>query len=220
VRGNLLERFHRHRFACLFAALLATLGARPVLEILGSSHDPFDLFVAASLLMAALGLAGEPGMRWLVGFAALSVVALGLGWALAADTMQEVGAVLWPAGFLLAIVASIRHALGAGRVDGERIFAALDAYLLAGLLFAGAFRLLETLHPGSFGGAAGESGLDVRQAIYLSFVTIVSLGYGDLVPKSEAARGLAIVEAVSGQMYLAVLVARLVSLYSRQTDPD
>ena len=50
-------------------------------------------------------------------------------------------------------------------------------------------------------------------AIYYSFVTLATLGYGDIVPRSEVARGLAIMEAVAGQFYLAVLIARLVSLY-------
>ena len=77
----------------------------------------------------------------------------------------------------------------------ERILAALDAYLLAGLLFG-----------------------VLPRAIYFGFVTIATLGYGDVVPISEPARGLALVEGVSGQMYLAVLVARVVSLYSQQRE--
>ena len=111
----------------------------------------------------------------------------------------------------------MRHAFGRGAVDRERIFAALDAYLLAGFLFGVAYWTLERLWPGSFGGgAAGQ--FDFPHAIYFSFVTIATLGYGDVVPVSPPARGLAIVEGISGQMYLAVLVARLVSLYAR--DPD
>ena len=49
--------------------------------------------------------------------------------------------------------------------------------------------------------------------IYYSFVTLTTLGYGDIVPRSEVVRGLAIMEAVAGQLYLAVMIARLVSLY-------
>ena len=49
--------------------------------------------------------------------------------------------------------------------------------------------------------------------IYFSFVTLATLGYGDFVPKTEVARGLAILEAVAGQLYLGVMVARLISLY-------
>ena len=52
-------------------------------------------------------------------------------------------------------------------------------------------------------------------AIYFSFVTLATLGYGDIVPRTDVARGLAIVEGVGGQLFLAVMVARLVSLYGR-----
>lgn len=52
-------------------------------------------------------------------------------------------------------------------------------------------------------------------AIYFSLVTLATLGYGDIVPRTDVARGLAIVEGVGGQLFLAVLVARLMSLYSR-----
>jgi Ion channel len=98
-------------------------------------------------------------------------------------------------------------------VDGERILAALDVYLLAGLAFAVGYWVLDQTWPASFGLASGRH-LDLPGAIYFSFVTIATLGYGDIVPVSEAARGLAILEAVGGQMYLAVLVARLVTLYT------
>ncbi len=102
-------------------------------------------------------------------------------------------------------------------VDGERIFAALDVYLMAGLIFAVGYWLLDQTWPASFG-SAPEPSMTLRQSVYFSFVTIATLGYGDIVPKSEHARSLAIVEAVSGQLFLAVLVARLVSLYARQSD--
>lgn len=213
--GRLLARYRRRRFAWLFAALLATLGARPVLAGFGFPGDPFELLIAASLCLAAVGLAREPGMRWLVALAAVFVVVRGVQTALAAEP-RVLDALLWSAGFALAAVASVRHALAAGRVDAERIFAALDAYLLAALLFGVAYWMLETARPGSFGGDVGADGLDLSEAIYLSFVTVASLGYGDLVPKSEGARGLAVAQAVGGQMYLAVLVARLVSLYARE----
>ena len=56
------------------------------------------------------------------------------------------------------------------------------------------------------------------RAVYFSFVTIATLGYGDIVPKSEVTQGMAVLQAVGGQMYLAVLVARMVSLYTRPAD--
>ena len=72
--------------------------------------------------------------------------------------------------------------------------------------------MLEQISPGSFAPAGNFSRMS---AIYFSFVTLATLGYGDIVPRSDVARGLAIVEGVGGQLFLAVLVARLVSLYTR-----
>ena len=54
--------------------------------------------------------------------------------------------------------------------------------------------------------------MSVTTAIYFSFVTLASLGYGDVLPVSDPARGLAVLQVVSGQLYLAVLVARLVGM--------
>lgn len=214
----LLERQRQHRFACLFVALLATLGARPVFEAFGSERDPFELLLGVALAVAALGLARERGMRWLVALAVAFVSTWAARALLADDSLRSAEMSLWAAGFVLATVACVRQALRPGRVDAERVFAALDAYLIVALLFGVAFWALDSVQPGSFGGAIGDDGLGLHEAIYLSFVTIATLGFGDLLPVSEAARGLVTVEAVSGQLYLAVLVARLVSLYARQDD--
>jgi hypothetical protein len=118
---------------------------------------------------------------------------------------------------VLAMMATARYALSPRAVDAEHILAALDAYLLAGLLFAVAYWMLDRTWAGSFAGAT-PAALDLPRAIYFSYVTIATLGYGDVVPASAPARGLAVLEGVSGQMYLAVLVARLVSLYARERD--
>jgi hypothetical protein len=136
---------------------------------------------------------------------------------LGVEALFPISQVLWILASLLATAVTARHALREGSVNAERIFAALDAYLLAGLIFGVCYRLLDQTWPASFG-VASASDLDLNRAIYFSFVTIATLGYGDIVPVSDAARGLTILEAVSGQMYLAVLVARLVSLYSQHSD--
>ena len=127
--------------------------------------------------------------------------------------MLLVGEFVWIFTCVLAIVALARQAFRRGAVESERIFAALDAYLLAGLIFGVCYLILEQSWPASFGTAAAND-LDPSGAVYFSFVTIATLGYGDIAPVSEAARGLAILEAVAGQLYIAVLVARLVGLYT------
>ena len=84
-------------------------------------------------------------------------------------------------------------------------------YLLAGIYFGLSYWVLERMIPGTFTAAAPFS---QTSAIYFSFVTLATLGYGDIAPRGDIARGLAIIEGIGGQLFLAVLVARLVSLYS------
>jgi len=110
----------------------------------------------------------------------------------------------------------VRRALASGPVDAEHISAALDAYLLVGIAFGAGYWLLEAAVPGSFSLGAGGA-LTPQRAVYFSFVTQATLGYGDIVPIGEHAEGVVIVQGVGGQMYLAVLVARLVSTRLRSS---
>jgi Ion channel len=119
---------------------------------------------------------------------------------------------VWTLIGLLAAGAALRSAMGATKVDAEHLYAALSAYLLAGIFFALFYWVLEQVRPGTFATGGDFSRMS---ALYFSFVTLATLGYGDILPRSDVARGLAIVEGVGGQLFLAVLVARLVSLYAR-----
>jgi voltage-gated potassium channel Kch len=116
----------------------------------------------------------------------------------------------------VAAVGALRFALRAPRVDAEHVYAALGAYLLAGV-FAGVLHFeLEHFWPGSYtSGGAAIPHFTLATALYFSFVTLATLGYGDIVPQTDVARGIAIVEAVAGQLYLAVLVARMIGMAGR-----
>jgi hypothetical protein len=107
------------------------------------------------------------------------------------------------------------------RVDFDKICAALCSYLLLGLVFATLYSLLEFLEPGSFlvggevvpqGDAGAFYGAGLEQPIYFSFTTLTTLGYGDVTGGTPAAKNLSVLEAIVGQIYLVVLVARLVGL--------
>jgi hypothetical protein len=107
------------------------------------------------------------------------------------------------------------------RVTFEAVCGGLCGYLLMGYLWGMLFSASERLAPGSFaitkpafipGGGADPFGL-VSLMTYYSFATLTTVGYGDVTPVSPLARGLAWVEAVVGQFYLAVLVARLVAMH-------
>jgi hypothetical protein len=210
-------KYRRHRFAWLFVSLLVTIAGHSALGVLGGRRDLLEALLVLTLLVAITSAAEDRSIRVLVGlglaFVATRVIAASFG----IEGLLSVSQVLWVVAGFLVTAATVRHALLAKVVDAERILAALDAYLLVGVMFAIGYWTLDKSYPASFG-APSAIELTMDRAIYFSFVTISTLGYGDIVPLSGAARGLAILEAVSGQMYLAVLVAWLVSLFAISRD--
>jgi hypothetical protein len=212
----MLAVYNRNRFGALFATLLLALAAGPTLESITPLYNPLEWLLALSLLAAIASVVLEGFRRVPIAVGVAFVVVRVLRAVFDAPGLLPISEGLWVVGAVLALVVAARHAFGRGGVDHERIFAALDAYLLAGFLFGVAYWTLHRMNAASFAGApAADMGLST--SMYFSFVTIATLGYGDIVPVTAPARGLAVVEAISGQMYLAVLVARLVSLYSHQS---
>lgn len=207
-----MNGYRRHRFGALFAVLLFTMAAHAPIDALAPATAAVEWLLALSLGAAVLSLELGRRVRILIVLAAGFVVfRIAEPW-LGIASLFALSQALFALAGLLAVALMAGHALRGGRVDSERIFAALDAYLLAAFVFGVAYWVLDREWPGSFG--PESQALTPPRAIYLSFVVISTLGFGDIVPVSGAAQGLVSVEAVGGQMYLAVLVARLVSLYS------
>jgi voltage-gated potassium channel len=109
--------------------------------------------------------------------------------------------------------------LSGSRSTGERVYGALCAYLFIGILFSLVFAHMEYRFPGSFSSgnqalldAAASEAAMMPVFTYFSFVTLTTLGYGDITPVAEHARTLAWLEALVGQLYLAVMIATLVGL--------
>lgn len=114
----------------------------------------------------------------------------------------------------------LRFILRAPRVDSDVLCAGVAGYLMVGLLWTLGYVLVAQLVPDSFAFTASPAGGQSMKgftAAYYSFITLTTVGYGDIMPVSGAARMLAMMEAMVGTLYIAVLVARLVSLYSNQS---
>jgi hypothetical protein len=121
------------------------------------------------------------------------------------------------------VVQLLRYIVRAPRVDFEVLCAGVSIYLLLGLLWSFAYVLLDHLVPGSFVYPIGppvHHKMEGFNALYFSFITLSTVGFGDIVPVSSMARMLAITEAVCGMFYLTLMIARLVSLYSDRGSPD
>ena len=107
----------------------------------------------------------------------------------------------------------------ARRVSGDTLAGAVCVYLLIGLICAFCFIVVEFMVPGSFSFTQGAARLqlwlsqDFYPFFYFGMMTMTTVGYGDMTPLSTVARTIASVEAISGQVYLTILVARLVGMY-------
>jgi voltage-gated potassium channel len=222
-RLGVSRSYAAHRYAVLFYALLLTLGAAPLFAALHISVNVLQFFLAFSLLAALFGV---PGRRLRAVLMLLAAVAMAFRAAPPSTVGMGVATGALVVNTILALVATanaIRFALRGRIITPEHIYAALSAYLLAGVVFGVTHWTIESVLPGSYG-EAGAGGVAARfsltTALYYSFVTLATLGYGDVVPKTDVARGVAVVEAVMGQLYIAVMIAHLVGARLKTDDGD
>lgn len=205
----------RHRYAVLFYSLLITIAIVPIATTISSQVPLTRAFLVANLIAAGLSTMTRILRRWLLGIAVVFFLIV--------YPLEQVfdvhlfmgGLGLWSVTAAVAAANAVAYSVRARRVDSEHLYAALSAYLLAGLVFGFIHFIIERYIPGSYAvnGQVLMVPFQIQEAIYFSFVTMATLGYGDIVPLSDAGRSLAIVEAVIGQLYLAVMIARIVSMY-------
>jgi voltage-gated potassium channel len=114
------------------------------------------------------------------------------------------------------IVSLLRAVIRSEQITHDTIYGSLNVYLLMALAWGSAYLLLETIQPGALSIDAirhPNHRIDWYDCIFYSFVTLTTIGYGDIVPVTDKARSLSILEAVCGVPYVAILVSRLVGLY-------
>ena len=185
--------------------------------VVGSSARRSLIFGSAFLVVLLFGVLAVVRHRKVLAFA----VALGVLASIMQVTSFVYGTQHYPqlrlalfAAFLsfLAVII-VRDVLGAEAVTWDKIQGAVCAYLLIGVAWGLLYAWVGIRDPQAFSGA-GQSAAEYPgdPMIYYSFVTLTTLGYGDITPVSHTARTLSWLEAAFGQIYLVVLVARLVSL--------
>lgn len=172
---------------------------------------------------ALTAVSGRRAVFW-VGMS-LAALAFGTEWvSLFTQYTGWIAADLLTALFLAYTAAVILHTILLQRhVSADTIVGGLCIYLLIGLVFVEVYTLVELLQPGSFGVGGRPLVLGERiqygnfaSILYYSFVTLTTLGYGDIVPVNQFARLLAMLEAVLGQLFMVFLVARLVGVHTAQ----
>lgn len=205
------QAYNRRRYAVLFYSLLLSLVALPAASMLGLPQILAKLLVATCLLVAVMPNVPKRQQSLLL---AIILLLIGLRFVAEPDHVPiNFGPVLALYGLtgLIAAAATLKFVVQSPTVDGETVYAALSTYLLAGLFFGVVYSAIEFMQPDSF---SGPDPFTEATAVYYSFVTLATLGYGDFLPRSELARGVATFEVIGGQLFLAVMVARLVGLFA------
>jgi len=202
--------YSRRRYTILFYSLLVTLIAIPAAATIGLPTTLIKFLVSASLLVAVMPNATKR-TRYLL-LAAVLLLVLGR-FASDEGALRVNPAFLMVAVGLMGLAAAagaLRFAVSSETVDGETIYAVLSTYLLAGLFFGQIYWSVEIIRPGSL---VGPDPTTEITSVYYSFVTLATLGYGDYLPRTDIARGIATFEVIGGQLFLAVLVARLIGAF-------
>lgn len=206
------------RHFALLISLLTLFVVAPVVLVLHFGVVLLNLIGMAVLLTGTYAVSERKGLFSLtVILAAVSVFLSWLTIPWPTPPLILIGHIILLILLTLFSVRILGNVLSAGKVTADRIYGAICVYLLIGYAWAFGYAIMEELRPGSFSGLIATDPSDYRTLVmqmrYFSFVSLTTVGYGDIFPKSAIARTFATLEAVAGQLYLAILVARLVGLH-------
>lgn len=214
----------RVNFFYLLIALLILLIAIPLADDLNFVSAPIvRAFVFSCLLVVGVwslkggGRFFSVGMTFVIAGVILNVLAVQVS-----SPFFQYGSLLSLLAFMLvAITFTLKQVVVGTDITANRLVGAVCVYLLLGVIWAMAYTLINAISPGSFAGfsAMDDPGWD-SEWLYFSFVTMTTLGYGDILPISATARSVAYMQAIVGQFYIAVLVAGLVGAYVSKRNKD
>jgi hypothetical protein len=211
---SFFQRLSQNRFFILLVLILLTIGLTPFLDQFIHTRMLMDFFLTAVFLAVVFAI-GSKRSHLIISLILLLPLIVST-WSIYFHGINEIkllptifGALFF--GYTVIIILQI--VFRSTEVTRETIFAAVVAYLLVALMWAFVYMILEFLIPGSFSFPEQGTWSGAQRFHYLSFVTITTLGYGDITPTTGMSSALALLEAVIGQIYLVVLVAWLVGTY-------
>jgi voltage-gated potassium channel len=209
--------FKRANFIYLLAALLAFLILSPLAQIIFPQNASIivNFTFTITIVIGVWSLIDD--RKWFLfglGLAAFSLLLALLEFFYSSEFIY-IASILVLLFFLVnSLVLAIKHILFGPKIDMNKIVGSITIYLLIGIIWALLYGLIEVLIEGSFSGnLLNVGGSRFWDLIYFSFVTLTTLGYGDILPMNTYARTLAYIEAIVGQFYIALLVASLVGAH-------
>ncbi len=208
----------RERFLSLLIFIIAMLVVGPLVEEFVNLRILMDILWSA-IFISAIYAVSHKKHHILIGVL-LALPMLGAIWSrhvVEYRALQVVGYLCGAAFILFTIIQMLIFIYSHKEVTRDLIVGAAVVYLLMAIMWTFIFTVVETLHPGSFNIPQGQDIQDAQHFIYYSFVTLTTLGYGDITPVTRLARSFSTLEAVMGQLYLVVQVAWLVGVHVSQS---
>ena len=218
----------RFKFKTLLIFLFLLAAINPVLKQFGQFGLNFlDVLFTIALLTALYPISGN--RKILISGILLVAPIFFLAWTDFAKNEFYLGLVIYAFGmafFGFVAVSILIHIVAEESVTMDLIYGSACVYFLIGLMWSIGYGLIELLIPGSFsiGGDilahmdhTSHYGFLNENLSYFSFITLTTLGYGDIIPLSAPAKSAASLEAIVGQLYIALLVGRLVGLHTSQS---
>ncbi len=213
-KPGLLDKFRAYRYTYLFIAILAQLTLLPLLEKQERALVPLLFLLIAITVLLTLDI--RKIFFWLclgLGFVASAVKLLTLMLNIPvkeAFYLTLIGLSVNVLFLMIVIVIFLTKIFSEDKVTGESIKGGISIYFLLGYLWLYLYSLVLLVNPEAISFPAHAS--ELSYVLYFSFTTLTTLGYGDITPVSLLARNLTILESTIGQIYLTVLIARLVGL--------
>jgi hypothetical protein len=219
-RNQMLQWWYQRKFLALLLALGMLIIVYPILHGRLSTRLLLDILFTLVFVVALLMIFTEGRFRWLAFLLAVpTLVGAWIGYAFTGvpRVPLAVGCHLEAALFFALTVTTILRAIHKQTsVSADAIYGAFGGYIVVGLAFGHLYTFTEILSPGSFQ-VSPELATQLQAdhlhhllLTYFSLCTLTTVGYGDITPRSGAARSLAVVEAILGQFYLAVLIGELI----------
>ena len=207
----------KSRFIYIIFAIMLVLLVNPFIRPLGLIGHLFStLFLAMIPLASAYALTDDRKKAIIVLFIAAPFVTLdGLNVFFTNRPLMVVAISFGTILYFYIIALLVKNLLSIRVITADLIYCAISIYLLIAIMWAGIYTVIEGISPGSFSEAA--------DLIYFSFVTITTVGYGDVAPLSILSKRLAVFEATMGSIYMAVIIAMIVGRYmsmQESHDPD
>jgi voltage-gated potassium channel len=211
-------REYRWRHLALLISILLLFVVAPFVVPLHHGILVMNVISAAVLVAGSYALS-ERKHLFAIAVVLSAITIAGTGWLIAFPRpwvllVSHSSIIVLVAFFSITILS---YVLDSGRVTTDKIFAAICVYMLLGYGWTFVYSILLELQPQSFASTSEVARDDyagrILQLRYFSFMTLTTVGYGDIVPRSQAARTMTILEAVMGQFYLMVLIGRLVGLH-------